>query len=335
MKRFMPNCFHSQVLRSLLLAQALVAVVLHSEVGFGGNAVQPKILGRADLVVRGRVIYLGDLLQTELLKPEIKEQFNSITVSPAPPAGKSKTLPGIDVIQKLESLGITTRDYSIQMPEDIKVSRSSRTLRTDDLENAVAREFLPKLPWREVRLENLEVPEALQVPQGENQFSCEYSPHTDLARPFYLAVTVSVDGELIKRLFLRTTLSIEETVAIATRELPPGQSIEPEEIRWEKRRLSSTLHLPILEMGFLEGKKPRTTIPAGEVLTEDLLIKVPLIKRGDTITLVFQDERIRVKTQGKSLASGMRGDQIQVMNLDSKKVLRAEVLDKNTAQVSF
>jgi flagella basal body P-ring formation protein FlgA len=331
----MPNCYYSQVVRVLLLAQVLVGVMLHPEVGFGGNPVQPKILGRADVIVKARVIYLGDLLHTELVKPGIKEQFYSTTMGPAPQAGKSKNVSGIDVIQKLESLGVTTRDYSIQMPEEIKVSRFSRTLRIDDLENAVAREFLPKLPWREVRLENLEVSDAIQVPEGENQFSCEYSPHTDLARPFYLTVTISVDGELIKRLFLRTTLSIEETVAVAARELTAGQSIEPEEIRWEKRRLSSTLHLPILEMGLLEGKKPRTTILAGQVLTDDLLVKAPLIKRGDTITLVFQDDRIRVKTQGKSLASGMRGDQIQVMNLDSKKVLRAEILDKSTARVSF
>jgi flagella basal body P-ring formation protein FlgA len=331
----MPNCFHSQVLRSLLLAQALAGVMLHSEVGFGGGPSQPKVLGRADVMVKGRVIYLGDLLHTESIKPEIKDQLNSTTVSPAPQAGRSKTLTGVEVMQKLESLGVTTHDYSIQMPEEIKVSRSSRTLKIGDLENAVAREFLPKLPWREVRLENLEVLEALLIPEGENQLSFEYSPHTDLARPFYLTVTISVDGELIKKLFLRTILSIEEIVAIAARELSPGQSIEPDEIRWEKRRLSSTLHLPIHETGFLEGKKPRTTIPAGQILTEDLLIKVPLIKRGDTITLIFQDDRIRVKTQAKSLASGMRGDQIQVMNLDSKKVLRAEILDKNTARVSF
>jgi flagella basal body P-ring formation protein FlgA len=88
-------------------------------------------------------------------------------------------------------------------------------------------------------------------------------------------------------------------------------------------------------MSWLEGKKPRTLIPAGQILTEDLLIKTPLIKRGETISLIYQDDRIRIKTQVKSLASGMRGDQIQVMNLDSKKVLKAEILDQTSARVVF
>ena len=331
----MLNCSHSQVVRSLVLAQALAGMMLHSEVGFGGVPGQPKVIGRVDVIVKGRVIHLGELLHTESVKPETSDQLNSTTMGPAPQAGRSKTIPGAEVIQKLESLGVTSRDYSIQMPEEIKVSRFYSILKIEDLENAVTREFLPKLPWREVHLENLEASEALLIPEGEKQFSCEYSPHTDLARPFYLTISISVDGELIKKLFLRATRRIEEIVAVAAHELTPGRAIEPDEIRWEKRRLSSTLHLPILKMGFLEGKEPRTTIPAGQILTEDLLIKVPVIKRGDTITLIFQDDRIRVKTQAKSLASGMRGDQIQVMNLDSKKVLKAEILDKNMARVIF
>jgi flagella basal body P-ring formation protein FlgA len=265
----------------------------------------------------------------------LREQLNSAILGLAPQPGKTKVLAGAEVIRKLESFGVTQENYCVDVPEEIRVSRRSRILSFADLRKTVVQQFLPGLPWREVSLERLEVPEPILLPEGEPEYTFEYSPRSDLARPFYLTVNISVDGDVVKRLFLRTVLKIEDTVAVAARELTPVQVLSPEDVRWEKRRLDSTRHSPILEMSWLEGKKPRTLIPAGQILTEDLLIKTPLIKRGETISLIYQDDRIRIKTQVKSLASGMRGDQIQVMNLDSKKVLKAEILDQTSARVVF
>lgn len=324
-----------QPTRSLLLVQMLTVWVLQSAAGIAGSPGQPRILGRPDITVRGKVVFLGDLLRTESLSPEVKARLDSETLGLAPPAGKTKTMAGADVAQKLEGLGITSRNYSIQIPGEIKISRLARILSISDLENIVVQEFLPSLSWKQVQLETLEVPEAVLLPDGQRSFSFECSRRTDLARPFFLTVIISVDGEVVRRLYLRTVLNIEETVAVTSRELIPGQAIGEDDVRWEKRRLGSTLHLPILEMSLLEGKKPRTTIPTAQVLTEDLLVKAPLVKRGDTITLIYQDGKISMKTQAKSLTSGMRGDHIEVMNLDSKKIVRAEILDHRTARVSF
>ncbi len=74
-------------------------------------------------------------------------------------------------------------------------------------------------------------------------------------------------------------------------------------------------------------------IPPGRVLTENLFIAVPLVKRGDSVLLVFESESMRVTTQAKALAMGFRGQRIQVMNPDSGKVLSAEVTDEGTARV--
>jgi flagella basal body P-ring formation protein FlgA len=318
-----------------LPSNVLVGLVLCPLVLWAGTAVKPRILCKGEVAIAGGEIFLGDLLRFQAVNSSLREQLNSAILGLAPQPGKTKVLAGAEVIRKLESFGVTQENYCVDVPEEIRVSRRSRILSFADLRKTVVQQFLPGLPWREVSLERLEVPEPILLPEGEPEYTFEYSPRSDLARPFYLTVNISVDGDVVKRLFLRTVLKIEDTVAVAARELTPVQVLSPEDVRWEKRRLDSTRHSPILEMSWLEGKKPRTLIPAGQILTEDLLIKTPLIKRGETISLIYQDDRIRIKTQVKSLASGMRGDQIQVMNLDSKKVLKAEILDQTSARVVF
>jgi flagella basal body P-ring formation protein FlgA len=297
--------------------------------------VKPKILGKREVIISGGEIFLSDLLRFESIDSSLREQLASAIMGLAPLPGKSKILAGAEVFKKLQGFGVTQENYSIDVPEEITVSRRSKILGFADLQNTVIQQFLPGLPWKDVSLVKLEIPEPVLLPEGEPEFTFEYSPRSDLARPFYLTVKISVDGEVVKRLFLRTVLKIVDTVAVAARELSPTQALGPEEVRWEKRKLDSTTHSPILELSFLEGKKPRTVIPAGQVLTEDLLIRAPLVRRGDTITLIYQDNTMRIKTQVKSLATGMRGDQIQVMNLDSKKIVKAEILDQTSARVVF
>ena len=74
-------------------------------------------------------------------------------------------------------------------------------------------------------------------------------------------------------------------------------------------------------------------ISPGRVLTENLFIEVPLVKRGDSVLLVFESDSLRVTTQAKALAMGFRGQRIQVINPESGKVLAAEVTDQGTARV--
>ena len=74
-------------------------------------------------------------------------------------------------------------------------------------------------------------------------------------------------------------------------------------------------------------------ISPGRVLTENLFIEVPLVRRGDSVLLVFESESMRVTTQAKALAMGFRGQRIQVINSDSGKVLFAEVTDEGKARV--
>ena len=295
----------------------------------------PQFTGLKAVEVTGARIMLNDVLVVRGASAKLSEQLNSATLCMAPQPGRTKVLAGDDVLRALEDLGLTSERCLVEIPAEIRVSRRAQTLTTQDIEQLMTDEFLPTLPYKKVRIERLEVPESIQLPEGKVVVSFECPPRTDFARPFYMTSNFTVGGEAVKRVFLRTVLDIEETVGVAATELAPSGSLKAEDVRWELRRLPSTLHKAIRSAEFLEGRKPRTTIPAGRILTEDLFICKPLIRRGETITLIYQSGSIRVTALGKSQSAGVRGDRIPVVNLDSKRSLIAEVVDESTARVVF
>lgn len=55
----------------------------------------------------------------------------------------------------------------------------------------------------------------------------------------------------------------------------------------------------------------------------------PLVKHGDLVVLTLKIKSIEITTLAKALQRGAKGDLIRVMNVDSKKIVAAEVIDKN------
>jgi flagella basal body P-ring formation protein FlgA len=311
----------------------VAAFLLCTPLGFALSL--PEIVVASKVSVVGERVSLGMLLVPKDKDSTLGHQLDKIFVTRSPQAGKSKVLEAAEIYRKLDTAGIRKDEYRIQVPEAIQVTRKSQTLRSLDIEKRVKVEFLPTLQWEEVQLERIDIPENLQLPLGQLALTFECAPRTDFSRPFYLNTGFIVDGQTVTQAFYRTELTISQSVPLAARELAPTDKIGSADIRWEKRRLPSTLRTPVRDAVFFEGKRPRQRIPRGKLLTEDLFVPFAVVKRGDRVVLLFQEAKLRITAPGKSLASGSKGERIRVINLDSKKELLAEVLDEKTVRVGL
>jgi len=316
---------HSSVLSSCAFVTFL------SLSAFAG--ILPRLTTPATFSVSADRVTLGALLALDPADTKLAAQLDAIVLSAAPAPGQTKMVAAAEILRRLESVGVTRKTHSIVVPAEVMIVRETQTVTAAELSQRVIEEFLPGLPWKDVQLERIDVTETILLPMGKTEWIFNCHPGTDYAKPFYLNINFSVNGEVAKRAFLRTVLSLREQVAVALTELKPAQSIREEDIRWESHRLLSTLQTPIKSSGFFRGRQPRMAIPPGRVLTENLFITVPLVKRGDSVLLVFESDSMRVTTQAKALAMGFRGQRIQVMNPESGKVLSAEITDEGTARV--
>jgi flagella basal body P-ring formation protein FlgA len=299
----------------------------------GQSAERLRIVIPSRVPVKGESISLATLLKLEGPTPTWAGLLNNSIVALSPPLGKSREIPGVEILRRLESLGITTDQYAISVPTVVQVERESLAVTPHEIEAKVVSEFLPRLHWDRVQLDAIEIPESVLVPRGNVSLNIESSPHTDYAKPFYLKVGFLVDGRLEKTSFFKTRLGLIHSVPVAVKDLVASEKITASDVRWEERTLESTLHPPVSQVEFFQCRRPRQTIGAGRVLTEDLFVSVPLIKRGESVTLLFQTNKIRITAQGKSLESGLKGERIRVLNVDSKMELHAEIVDEKTVRV--
>ncbi|MFN8009153.1 MAG: flagellar basal body P-ring formation chaperone FlgA [Terriglobia bacterium] len=311
-----------------------VSGVLLFFVGETMSAERPAIVVRTRASVKGESITLATLVERGHLAPTLIAPLERSVLALSPPLGKSREFSSEEILRRLEAQGFTEANCAISIPPVVKVERESLTVRADEIEAKVVNDFIPRLQWERIQLQSVEIPEPVLLPKGKVSMVCEASPHTDFAKPFFLKVGFVVDGHLEKTHFYRTQLKLTQSVPIAARDLLPSDKVTSEDVRWEERTLESTVRRPIADLSALQSRRPRQTIVAGRTLTEDLFLAVPLVKRGENVILLFQSDKIRVTAEGKCLESGVKGDRIRVMNVDSRMELQAEILDDKTVRVA-
>jgi flagella basal body P-ring formation protein FlgA len=67
----------------------------------------------------------------------------------------------------------------------------------------------------------------------------------------------------------------------------------------------------------------------------DYLERVPLIKSGQLVTIVAENDVVRITASGRAKGSGAAGDMIAVQNLNSQKEIAGRVVDASTVRVDF
>ena len=83
------------------------------------------------------------------------------------------------------------------------------------------------------------------------------------------------------------------------------------------------------------GRSLRKNLSQGEAIVLNLLVEVPIIERGKSVTILVQSAGITVKAKGEALESGALGDAIIVRNLASKAVLTSVIVTNDTVEVKM
>jgi flagella basal body P-ring formation protein FlgA len=83
------------------------------------------------------------------------------------------------------------------------------------------------------------------------------------------------------------------------------------------------------------GQETKRTLRAGEPISTIDIRGVPLVRRGDIVTVVARNRGIVVRTDAKSLADGSLGQAIKLISLDGRRELVARVSGYHEASVSM
>jgi flagella basal body P-ring formation protein FlgA len=140
--------------------------------------------------------------------------------------------------------------------------------------------------------------------------------------------------KVLRSLIITAETAYFDTVAVAARPLRHGDLLTPDAVRFERREVTQALGRTFSRPEELEGLRMRTMIPAGRVVDRRLTEGVPLIRRGEMVTVLAEVGAITVSTQGKALSDGAAGAPIFVENGDRQKI-QVQVVRAGVVKVIF
>ena len=138
-------------------------------------------------------------------------------------------------------------------------------------------------------------------------------------------------GDLAKAVPVSVGVSVAVKALVTKMPINVGEGIH--NLILEKRTITGRGEMPLTDSTFLEGKQAKKYIRAGSIVFPSMIEEIPVLKLGDKVNIVIEKGSIKVTAEGIARQKGAEGDIIRVVNLDSKKILKAEIIDSLTVTV--
>jgi len=141
------------------------------------------------------------------------------------------------------------------------------------------------------------------------------------------------------RVVLNTSVQVEvealTDMVVALRQLDYGTIISGTDVAVQQRDLASVAGKYARDMDAIVGRRARTSIKANAAIRTDQVEKVPIIKSGQMVTIIAENEVMKITVAGRAKGSGAEGETIMVQNLSSLKDIPAMIVNATTVRVDF
>ena len=153
--------------------------------------------------------------------------------------------------------------------------------------------------------------------------------------PTIVRVELIVDGRTERAMTVTADTRFFREVLVSTRNVRRREVLQAEMFELEERDITMQKEGYFFDFADLEGGRAKRSIGANRVVTQRHVEPVPVILRGEEVTLILETDNVRLSIKGKALQDGGIGQQIRVRNGDSRKVLQGEVIDAQTVRMTF
>jgi len=137
-----------------------------------------------------------------------------------------------------------------------------------------------------------------------------------------------------RKAFIPFQLVKKVKVLVTTRSLARGEEIGAEDV--EEREIlmeGGKLDLPQRSQEVV-GRKVRRSLGEGQIVRFEVLEERFTVEKGELVDLIFEDERLLIRTRGKALERGRTGDMVRVKNASSGREVVGRVVATRTVSVN-
>ncbi len=135
------------------------------------------------------------------------------------------------------------------------------------------------------------------------------------------------------KIYVSVRVSSRDRVLVAARPLARDAVITTADLVPVERNVDLLSQGYVSDASELAGKRLRRPVAVGAVLTPAMLADVPLIARGQQVTLEAGADTLNIRMAGEALDEAALGQRIRVRNLSSARVVEGVVRSAQVVEV--
>ena len=150
-----------------------------------------------------------------------------------------------------------------------------------------------------------------------------------------VTVRVRCEGSSPWTVYVPAQVQLYRTVVIATRPLKRDTVLSEQDIALRERDVG-TLGLGFLpSLDLAVGQKLIRPAVVDQVLSPTFLEQPAMIRKGDQVVIIARSASLAVRMPGEALSDGGLNEQIRVRNLNSKRVIKANITGPGQVEVAM
>lgn len=308
--------------RSILAVAAILAVLAPS--ARADMAAAPVSLNK-DVSIQADVVVLGDLFSG------LPAGKADVPVAYAPKLGRSAILDAAWLAKVARQQGVDWRPSS--RFERTTVERASQAIPYQVIEDAIREEMRAVEPDRvmDVRFDSrrttLHIPRSAERAVEIRQF--DYDARTGR---FAALVVAPAGAPVAEAKVYGKTYEVAEIPVLAHR-VTRGDVISKDDIQWLEVNAGRIGGNVVVDPERLVGMTPRRLLQPGVPVRGSDLEEPVAVTRGSYVTIAVRTDLMTLTVRGRAVENGSVGKPVQVMNIQSKQVVEAIVVDAGTVVV--
>jgi flagella basal body P-ring formation protein FlgA len=152
--------------------------------------------------------------------------------------------------------------------------------------------------------------------------------------PTVVRLELYVDGQLDRAMTVTVDCRYFRDVVVTTRAVRRGSLLESDAFVVEERDITALKHGWFDALEDLNDLQSARPIGVGEIVSHRHVEPIPVVHRGDDITMAVTTNNMSLEATGIALQDGGVGERIRVRNLDSGKIVYGRVVDASTVRIS-
>jgi flagella basal body P-ring formation protein FlgA len=279
-----------------------------------------KVVVAETNLVFGPMVILGEVAQIQA-SPFLKEVLQKIELENSPKPGEIKQLNKRRLVSLIQSQPGVPEGVVIDTPKKIYVKRESQQIEQQEVQAQVDLFLSGVLKDKEYELLQLRIDATGVYPQGDVTFFMGSNSSVDKQGNFTLSLDILIDGNREDRIRISGEVAVYETVLCAVRDLSKGEHLLETDVYSVRKNIFDLRTDVAGTYREIDKKILKRNLRKDDYIKSSCLQEIPLIHKGEMITLVARRNTLLIVTSAISKEDGYAGQLIRVKERSTVEVI--------------